>query len=47
MTVFWITFFVYAIGTALFCFMCSGEAQHWAVDADENEEQEYTRNRGP
>lgn len=36
-TVFWITFAFYAVGTVLFCLLLSGEAQHWAVD-DEDEE---------
>ncbi|XP_066916551.1 sialin-like [Clytia hemisphaerica] len=35
--VFWLTFFIYVIGTILYCLMLSGEAQHWSMD-DEDEE---------
>jgi len=36
-TVFWITFVIYAVGTLLYCLLCSGEAQYWAVDDDDND----------
>ena len=45
-TVFWITFGIYLIGTVLFCLLLSGEAQHWAVDEDDDEEDD-TRIRQP
>lgn len=42
-TVFWITFAVYAIGSLLYCLMLSGEAQHWAIDDDDNDNDELLR----
>lgn len=35
--VFWITFAFYVVGTVLYCLLLSGEAQHWAVDDEEEE----------
>lgn len=42
-TVFWITFFIYLIGTVLFCLLLSGEAQHWALDEDDDKEHDVHR----
>lgn len=44
-TVFWITFIVYAVGTLLYCLLCSGDAQYWSVDDDEDNEVELSRTR--
>lgn len=42
-TVFWITFGIYAVGSLLYCLMLSGEAQHWAIDDDNDENDELLR----
>ena len=32
---FWLTLFIYVTGTALYCYLMSGEAEVWAIDDDD------------
>ncbi|XP_002166641.3 sialin [Hydra vulgaris] len=44
--VFWITFLIYLGGTILFCLLCSGEAQHWSLEEnDEDENESHDRSK--